>query len=280
MRLLFWLCVPFLRLAGFDCRDRRPPPPRGYARTPGPRRARALADKRPEPTPRLEVEVIEAGQEVAVWLRGEAGVAEAGVLEKALSRLVTRRPARVIFDLSGLRLLSSLALGVLADYRRAAVRAGVRVGRASTLQPAVCEALERAELMHLFEVVGDAEPSAGPGPSENDVQDQYPKVADVERTHGIAWSKLVELEPQLETLLWRARQVGAGCRTFADVERAFASLRNELTGLVGFLGKHHRHLVLGSAGAYEVAYWKLYDAVAGLLPDHVAPEGHEGAVRS
>jgi anti-anti-sigma regulatory factor len=207
-------------------------------------------------------------------------VAEAGVLESALSRLVARRPARVIFDLSGLRLLSSLALGVLADYRRAAVRAGVRVGRASNLHPAVREALDHAELMDLFEVVGDAEHSARPVPSKIDAQERYPKVDEVQRSHGIAWSELVELEPQLETLLWRARQVGAACRTFADVERAFAPLRNELTGLVGFLGKRHRHLVLGSTGAYEVAYWKLYDAVAGLLPDLVSSDGHEDALRS
>jgi hypothetical protein len=50
------------------------------------------------------------------------------------------------------------------------------------------------------------------------------------------------------------------------VERFFSPLRNSLAGLVGFAGKHHRHPVLGSAGAYEVAYWRLYDAVAGLLP--------------
>jgi hypothetical protein len=91
-------------------------------------------------------------------------------------------------------------------------------------------------------------------------------VDDVQAAHGIGWSQLVELEPQVETLLWRARQVGAGCRTLADVDRAFNPLRNELTNLIGFFGEHHRHPILGSAGAYEVAHWKLYDAVAGLLP--------------
>jgi anti-anti-sigma regulatory factor len=48
----------------------------------------------------------------------------------------------VIFDLSELRFLSSLATGVLATYRRAAARAGVRVCRATALQPAVREAFK------------------------------------------------------------------------------------------------------------------------------------------
>jgi hypothetical protein len=93
----------------------------------------------------------------------------------------------------------------------------------------------------------------------------YPNVNDVQRTFGITWAQLVELEPQLETLLGRARLAGAGCRNFAGVERAFGPLRNDLAALIGFAGRHHRHPVLGSPGAYEVGYWKLYDAVARLV---------------
>jgi len=48
-------------------------------------------------------------------------------------------------------------------------------------------------------------------------------------------------------------------------------VRDELVELIGFAGKHRRHPVLGSVGAYEVAYWKLYDAVAGSLP--MSPDG-------
>jgi anti-anti-sigma factor len=221
----------------------------------------------------LEIEVFETRQEVRVWLRGEAGVAEAAVLENSLLGVVARRPACVIFDLSELRFLSSLAMGVLATFCRAAVRAGVRVCWASALHPAVREALDRAGLMYLFEAVGGPEPFAGPGPSEHDARKRYPNVDDVQRAHGIAWSQLVELEPRVQTLLWQARQVGASCRTFADVDRAFNPLRDKLTSLLGFLGKHHRHPVLGSVGAYEVAYWKLYDAVAGLLPGSTRGHG-------
>jgi hypothetical protein len=93
----------------------------------------------------------------------------------------------------------------------------------------------------------------------------------------LTWAELVELEPQLQTLLWRAREAGACCSTFTDVDRVFGPVRNELTTLVGFSGQHHRHPVLGSTQAYQVAYSKLYDAVAGLLPSRVGrtKEGFE-----
>jgi hypothetical protein len=54
------------------------------------------------------------------------------------------------------------------------------------------------------------------------------------------------------------------------VQRAFGPVKNELAGLIGFAGKHRRHPVLGSVGAYAVAYGKLYDAVAGLIPGRAA----------
>jgi hypothetical protein len=128
--------------------------------------------------------------------------------------------------------------------------------------------VQRAELMDVLQDVDGVEPATGPNPVEKNSRKWYPSVDDLQRAHGIVWSQLVDLEPRIETLLWRARQVGVRCRTRADVESAFHSLRDELTGLIGFFGKHHRHPVLGSVGAYEVAYWKLYDAVAGLLPGH------------
>jgi len=33
-------------------------------------------------------------------------------------------------------------------------------------------------------------------------------------------------------------------------------------GLVGYVGKHRNHLILGTVAAYDVAYWKLHNAVA------------------
>jgi anti-anti-sigma factor len=214
----------------------------------------------------LNIEVLDAKEGTVVRLRGEAGIAEAGALEATLSRLSARRPACVTFDLSALACISSLALGVLKAYRHATVRAGARVHLAPDLHPAVRAALDRAELTSLFEVAGKPELCSGAVPSAGDPRKLFPNVRDLERTHGITWFQLIELEPQVERLLWRARLAGSKWRPFMDVERFFGPVREELAELIGFSGKHHRHPVLGSAGAYAVAYGKLYEAVAGPLP--------------
>jgi hypothetical protein len=94
----------------------------------------------------------------------------------------------------------------------------------------------------------------------------YPKVHELECLHGVTWSELVALEPELNRLLWEARRAGATCRKWSNVALAFAPFRNALTELVGFSVPQRRHPVLGSMGAYEVAYWKLYDAIVALVP--------------
>jgi hypothetical protein len=142
---------------------------------------------------------------------------------------------------------------------------------APELRPMVRETLSRAELLSLFEVGSGAEPDAAPEPCATGVRKPYPSVSDVQGTYGVTWWQLVELEPQVEQLLWRARLAGAKSRPVMSVERIFGPVRDELVELIGFAGKHRRHPVLGSVGAYEVAYWKLYDAVAGLLP--MSPDG-------
>jgi hypothetical protein len=93
----------------------------------------------------------------------------------------------------------------------------------------------------------------------------YPNYRDLERCHGITWHDLVDLEPALAELLWQAREACVLCHSWSDVEGVFAPVRAALTQLVGFARKKRWHPVLGGVGAFEVAYWKLYDAVAGLL---------------
>ena len=94
----------------------------------------------------------------------------------------------------------------------------------------------------------------------------FPNIRDLERTHGITWHELVDLEPKLAQLLWESCRACVNCRRWPDVDRIFAPIRNSLAELVGFARRHHRHPVLSSHGAYEVAYWKLHDAVSALLP--------------
>jgi anti-anti-sigma factor len=214
----------------------------------------------------LQVEDHDAPEGMVVRLRGEAGVVEADALEAALLRLAARRPAKVTFDLSGLEFISRLAMGVLVAYRRGVVRTNGRVWLAPEVRLMMREALSRAELLSLSEVGCIAETDAAPDSNATVVRQAYPSLSDVQNTFGVTWGELVEAEPQVESLLWRARERGAHCRTFADVERVFGPLWNELAGLLGCIGKHSRHPVLGGVGAYEVAYWKLYDAVAALVP--------------
>ena len=270
MQLAFWRCVRLLRLAGIPLGDARLIAPRECARTPAAVPPLPLlekrADKQAEANRRWKVEIHDTPEGMVVRLLGEAGVVEAGALEAALLRLAARRPEKVTFDLSELEFISSLAMGVLLAYRRGVVRTGGRVWLAPELRPMVRETLSRAELLSLFEVGSGAEPDAVPEPCATGARKPYPSVSDVQATFGVTWGELVEAEPQVESLLWRAREGGAHCRTFADVKRAFGPVRNELAELIGFAGKHRWHPVLGSVGAYEVAYWKLYDAVAALVP--------------
>jgi anti-anti-sigma factor len=216
----------------------------------------------------LEAEVLDTAAGVEVRLRGQAGVLEADALDAVLRPLAARRPAWVVFELSKLESLSSLAMGVLVAYRRAAVRAGARVGLAADLQPGVREALDRAGVRSLFEDVGPAKPGVAPGATDD--REPHPNGDDAPGSVCLTWAQLFDLEPRLETLLWRAREAGAACRTVTDVDRVFGPVRNELTALIGFAGTHHRHAVLGSPRAYQVAHAKLYDAVAGLLPGRAA----------
>jgi anti-anti-sigma factor len=103
----------------------------------------------------------EAGDGLVIHVRGEAGVGSAGALLDGLLAPAARRPAVVTLDLSELRCISSLAMGVLVAYRRGVVRAGGRVRLAEPLQPPVREALARAEVLDLFETAACAGEAPG-----------------------------------------------------------------------------------------------------------------------
>ena len=113
---------------------------------PAPRALRPAAT-----VPAVEVAISEASEGPVIRIKGEARVDCAGAILDSLLATAARRPAVVTLDLSELRSISSLAMGVLVSYRRGVVRTGGRVFLAETLQPAVKEALTRAELLGLFE---------------------------------------------------------------------------------------------------------------------------------
>jgi anti-anti-sigma factor len=111
--------------------------------------------------PAVEVAVSQTSDHVVIQIKGEARADCAGELLAALLTPAARRPALVTLDLSELRCISSLAMGVLVGYRRGVVRAGGRVRLAGPLQPAVHDALARAELLNLFETTASARPVPG-----------------------------------------------------------------------------------------------------------------------
>jgi anti-anti-sigma factor len=98
----------------------------------------------------VEVEVDQGADGLVVRVRGDAGVESSGALLAGLLTASALRPALVTLDLSGLRSISTLAMGVLVGYRRGVIRAGGRVVLDEPLQRAVYEALDRAELLQLF----------------------------------------------------------------------------------------------------------------------------------
>jgi anti-anti-sigma factor len=118
--------------------------------------------------PAVEVTASHTSDALVIRVKGEAKVECAGALQDGLLAPAARRPAVVTLDLSELRSISSLAMGVLVTFRRGVVRTGGRVRLAGELQPAVHAALARAELFDLFETTADAGPApnrpAGPIP--------------------------------------------------------------------------------------------------------------------
>jgi anti-anti-sigma factor len=108
------------------------------------------------------VSVIQTTAGLVIRLQGDATVQSVSVLEAGLLGPSACRPPVVTLDLSELRSISCLAMGVLVAYRRGVVRTGGRVRLAEELQPAVHEALARAELLGLFEASADAAPTSDP----------------------------------------------------------------------------------------------------------------------
>jgi anti-anti-sigma factor len=68
----------------------------------------------------VKVEALEeADATVVVRLVGAADLGETVEFERHMTLLCARKPARVVFDLTELRVISSLCIGMLVIYRRA-----------------------------------------------------------------------------------------------------------------------------------------------------------------
>jgi len=116
-----------------------------------------------ESVPAVEVAVSPTADGMVIRVKGEAQVDCVGALLGGLLAPSACRPAVVTLDLSELRSISCLAIGVLVAYRRSVVRTGGQVRLAEDLQPPVQEALSRAELFELFKTTADAGPNCQAG---------------------------------------------------------------------------------------------------------------------
>jgi anti-anti-sigma factor len=100
----------------------------------------------------IQVEVSQTTAEMVIRVAGDATVETAGAFLTGLMFPSTRRQQIVILDLSALRSISCLAMGVLVAYSRSVLRRGGEVRLYERLQPAVKEMLMRAEILDLFEI--------------------------------------------------------------------------------------------------------------------------------
>lgn len=107
--------------------------------------------KRTTARPRLELTLVEVPQGAVVRASGELGTAEVDLLALHLTRLAALRAPLVVFDLSGVTFVSSLALGLLVRFQRGQTRCGRAVALAA-LQPGVAEAVRVTGLDELFPI--------------------------------------------------------------------------------------------------------------------------------
>jgi len=68
---------------------------------------------------------------VVVALTGSADISGAAVLDRHLLSISARHPKHVVFDLSGLTFISSLAMGSLMHFRRGCLAWGGRISIAA-----------------------------------------------------------------------------------------------------------------------------------------------------
>lgn len=116
----------------------------------------------------LQVQVApQSDGAVVVTLVGMADMAGAGVLERQLTFLSAKHPRHVVFDLAGLTFISSLAMGVLMQFRRGCAIWGGRITLAA-VHPTVAGALKHAALQSLLPMtatVSEALTTTAPTPA-------------------------------------------------------------------------------------------------------------------
>jgi anti-anti-sigma factor len=104
----------------------------------------------------MQIQVEEQAEAIVVRIAGDAGLQSIDTLQSHLNRLIAKRAPLVVFDLSELRFVSSLAMGAFVEFNRGMVRNGCAV-RLAALQPLVFKAFQHAMLDTVLEIRASVE---------------------------------------------------------------------------------------------------------------------------
>jgi len=104
----------------------------------------------------MQITVEERSEAIVVRIVGDAGLQSIDALQSHLNRLIAKRPPVVVFDLSELRFVSSLAMGAFVEFNRGMVRNGCDV-RLAALQPLVFKVFQHAMLDTILEMRASVE---------------------------------------------------------------------------------------------------------------------------
>jgi anti-anti-sigma factor len=117
-----------------------------------------------ESTTKLTVEPgMQASDGVVVLvLRGSADIHCEVLLEEVLAKIAKGRPRRVIFDLRGIDILTSLAIGVLVGFRARVMNEGGSVVMAGTPEP-IARTMRFTRVSELFQRYGTVEEARAGG---------------------------------------------------------------------------------------------------------------------
>jgi len=104
----------------------------------------------------MQIKTDDLPKGVVVRIAGDAGLQAIDALQAHLNRLMAKRVPLVVFDLSELRFVSSLALGAFVEFNRGMKRNGCAV-RLAALQPLVFKAFQHARLDTVLEILPSVE---------------------------------------------------------------------------------------------------------------------------
>ena len=113
------------------------------------------------------METITRPEATVVALIGAADLSGVELFQREMTKLCAIKPARLVFDLSQLTVISSICMGTMTAYRRGCAGWNGTVALTAPI-PLVEQALRRARLDMVFEMAPSVEAALHPSPSTTD----------------------------------------------------------------------------------------------------------------